>query len=110
MTMKKRAYSRYTKEAMRLMGMQIQLGRKQKNWTEKELAERAGISRSTLQKMEKGEMSCAVGLVFEVAALVGLSLFEEGREDLLKQIKQSRDLLTLLPRRIKIKIKVDDDF
>ena len=43
--MKKRAYSRYTKEAMHLMGMQIQLGRKQKGWTEKELAERAGISR-----------------------------------------------------------------
>jgi transcriptional regulator with XRE-family HTH domain len=35
-----------------LLAKQIQLGRKQRKWTEHELADRAGISRATLQKTE----------------------------------------------------------
>ena len=73
---KQRTYSRYARQAVILMGEQIRLGRKQRKWTEKSLAERAGISRATLQKIENGEMSSAIGLVFEVATLVGLKLFE----------------------------------
>lgn len=46
---RQRTYSKYAKEAAALMGEQIKLGRKQKKWTENELAERAGISRVTLQ-------------------------------------------------------------
>lgn len=34
------------------------------------------MSRTTLQKIEAGEMTPGIGLVFEVASLVGVSLFE----------------------------------
>ncbi len=61
---KQRTYSQYAQEAAVLMGEQIKLGRKQRHWSEINLAERAGISRATLQKIENGAMSCAVGLVF----------------------------------------------
>lgn len=108
---KQRTYSRYAKQAAVLMGEQIRLGRKQHQWTEKSLAERAGISRTTLQKIENGEMSCAIGLVFEVAALVDVKLFESEPLPLSKHIEQTRDKITLLPQRIKTKKKaVYDDF
>ena len=93
------------------MGEQIRLGRKQKRWTENELAERAGISRATLQKIEKGDMSCAVGLVFEVATLVNIPLFEQDTYPLSKQAEHIRDKVALLPQRIRTRQNaVDDDF
>ena len=108
---KERTYSRYTHEAATLMARQIQLGRKQRKWTERELAERAGISRATLQKIEKGDLSVAVGLVFEVAALVGLALFDQERASLTSHIVRANDRLALLPRSVrKRRESVDDEF
>ena len=93
------------------MGEQIKLGRKQHRWSEKNLADRAGISRATLRKIENGEMSCAVGLVFEVATLVGVKLFEPDSLPLSKHIEHTRDKIALLPQRIKATKKaVRDDF
>ncbi|MDJ0861030.1 MAG: helix-turn-helix transcriptional regulator, partial [Gammaproteobacteria bacterium] len=54
---KERTYSRYTREAASLLAKQVQLGRKRRKWTEHELADRAGISRATLQKIEKGDLT-----------------------------------------------------
>jgi len=108
---KQRSYSKYALEAVTLLGKQIQLGRKQRKWTEKNLADRAGISRATLQKIEKGEMSCAIGLAFEVAMLAGINLFDQDTHSLSRQIDQTQDKAALLPQRIKTKKKVvDDDF
>jgi transcriptional regulator with XRE-family HTH domain len=73
--MKKRTYSKYAKEAALLLGQQIKLGRKKRKWSEHNLAERAGVSRATLQKIEAGELSPSIGLVFEVATLEMVSVF-----------------------------------
>jgi transcriptional regulator with XRE-family HTH domain len=106
-----RTYSKYAQEAAILLGKQIKLGRKQRNWSEQNLAERAGISRATLQKIENGDMSCAMGLVFEVAVLVGVKLFEPDKLPLSKHIEQTSDKIALLPKRILEKnIELDDDF
>jgi transcriptional regulator with XRE-family HTH domain len=108
---KKRTYSKYAQEAALLLGKQIRLARKQRKWSEKNLADRAGISRATLQKIENGEMTCAIGLVFEAAAVVGLNLFEQDKLPLSVNIKNTSNMIALLPRRIKSKTKaVDDDF
>ena len=108
---KQRTYSKYALEAVTLLGEQIKLRRKQRKWSEKNLAERAGIARATLQKIEKGEMSSAIGLVFEVATLVGVNLFEQDKLPLSRHIEQTRDKIALLPKRIKVKAKVvHDDF
>jgi len=108
---KQRTYSQYAQEAAVLMGEQIKLGRKQRQWSEKNLADRAGISRATLQKIENGEMSCSVGSVFELATLVGVKLFEPDSMPLSKHIEHTRDKVALLPQRIKATKKaVRDDF
>jgi transcriptional regulator with XRE-family HTH domain len=108
---KVRIYSRYTHEAATLLAKHIQLGRKQRKWTEHDLADRAGISRATLQKIEKGDLSVAIGLVFEVAALVGVALFDEERGSLASHIARTDDKLALLPSAVRKRRKpVDDEF
>ena len=108
---KLRAYSKYTKEAVLLLGQLIKLGRKKRNWSEQNLADRAGISRATLQKIEAGEMSPSIGLVFETATLVGVNLFEEDNQPLATSLDLTQSKIALLPKRIRNKKKaVDDDF
>jgi transcriptional regulator with XRE-family HTH domain len=104
-------FSRYNKEAAILLGKQIKLARKLRKWTEDELAVRAGISRSTVKKIEKGDLGCAVGHVFEAAILVGIKLFEDENKDNPELIDETNRMLTLLPKRIRASnAKVDDDF
>ena len=108
---KQRIYSEYALDAAILMGKLIKLGRKERRWSEQNLADRAGITRATLQKIEKGEMSCALGSVFEVATLVGVQLFEQDGLPLAKHIEYTNDKLALLPKRIvKNNKAVRDDF
>lgn len=109
--LKSRPYSKYATEAIALLGKQIKLGRKQHKWTENNLAERAGIARATLQKIEKGELTCAIGLVFEVATLVGVKLFNADFETLTQHIERTNDKIALLPKHIyPDKADLDDDF
>jgi len=108
---KNRTYSRYTREVAALLAVQVQLGRKRRKWTEHELADRAGISRATLQKIEKGDLGVAIGLVFEVAALVGVTLFDDGHTALAAHIARTNDKLALLPGTVRKRRKpVDDAF
>jgi transcriptional regulator with XRE-family HTH domain len=108
---KNRAHSKYTCEAVILLGKQIRLGRKQRKWTEHELSSRAGISRATLQKIEKGDLNVAIGLVFEAAALVGVKLFDAESTSLADHLSQTNDKLAVLPKAVrKSKKAVDDDF
>lgn len=106
---KQRTYSKYANEAVQLLGKQIKLARKERRWSEKNLAERAGISRATLQKIEKGEMTCAIGLAFETAALVGLNLFENDQLPMAVRLENAAAKIALLPKRIKPKPRVVDD-
>ncbi|MEO3434195.1 helix-turn-helix transcriptional regulator [Inquilinus sp. CAU 1745] len=72
----KRTYSRYALDGLALLGKAIRLGRKQKRLTAQNLAQRIGVSRSTLQRIEKGDPKVEIGLVFEAAAIVGIRLFD----------------------------------
>lgn len=108
---KQRTYSPYALEACQLLGKLIQLGRKNKHWTAQDLADRAGITRVTLHKIENGEMTCAIGLIFEVAALVGVPLFASNGDRLTERLAQINDKLALLPKNIyPFKKVVDDEF
>lgn len=92
-----RTYSRPTLEALTLFGKLIQLARKQRRMTAAELAERTGISRSTLQRIEKGDPKVEIALVFEAAALVGVPLFDG---QLTERLLRVDDKLALLPKAI----------
>lgn len=108
-----RVYSRYTQEALRLFAEMIRYERKNQKMTESELSERAGISRSMLQRIEKADPKCEIGVVFEVAVLLGIPLFDTTADanTLAAYRRQTEDKLRLMPQRIR-KQKQDsfDDF
>jgi len=106
-----RTYSRITRHAAALLSKQIRIARKERKMTAQELADRAGISRGLLQRIEKGNLKCQIGAVFEVATLVGIRLFDTDELSLTTRIRQADDKIALLPKHIHPDKKVvDDDF
>jgi hypothetical protein len=75
------------------------------------LADRAGISRGLLQRIEKGNLKCEIGTVFEVATIVCVKLFDADERTLTKYLHQTREKLALMPKSVRKKSKaVRDDF
>lgn len=105
-----RTYSRTTREVAKLLGQRIKLGRVERKMTAQELAERAGISRGMLQRIEKGDLKCEVGVVFELAALVGVQLFDADAAALVAHLGRVEEKLALLPKQVRKTTVVDDEF
>jgi len=59
-------------ELLAQMGENIKLARKRRKLTTSQVSERAGIARSTLYLIEKGEPSVAMGAYFNVLRVFGL--------------------------------------
>jgi transcriptional regulator with XRE-family HTH domain len=108
--MAKRTYSPNTLKALEVMGKMIQLKRKEKGLTLQSLADRAGVSRSLIQRLEKCDPGCEIGVAFEVAYLLGIHLFEShvGQEFLSEHLTNR---IALLPASVRDKkIEVSDAF
>ena len=106
-----RSYSRVTKKALSILGKLLKLGRMERGLTAAELAERAGITRKTLRRIEYGEPGPEIGTVFEVAALVGVLLFKFDERTLAMHNARLDEKLTLLPKSVRSSGReVDDDF
>ncbi|BDQ33789.1 helix-turn-helix transcriptional regulator [Pseudodesulfovibrio portus] len=106
-----RTYSRYSGEAVRLLGKMIRSGRKERGLTTQDLADRAGVSRSMLQRIERGVPTVGIGSVFEVAAIVGVKLFDADGRGLERLSRQVDDRLALLPKSVRSRDReVIDDF
>ncbi len=97
--------------ALGILGKLIRAGRIERKMTTAELAERAGISRDMLYRVEKGDPRCEIGVVFELAVIVGVTLFEPDVSGLRGLDRQVSDRLSLLPKSIrKPDEEVHDDF
>jgi transcriptional regulator with XRE-family HTH domain len=106
-----RTYSRHTCDAAALLGALIRTARLEHKLTAQEVADRAGISRGLLQRIEKGDLKCEIGAAFEVAVLVGVKLFDVDQRTLSQHLNQTRDKLALLPKSVrKPSTPVHDDF
>jgi transcriptional regulator with XRE-family HTH domain len=106
-----RPYSRYSREATVMLGQLIRLARISHKLTFEELAERAGMSRGLLHRIEKGDPGCAIGSVFEVAAIVGVRLFDADQTALAKGVASNEATLALLPKSVRKSTRpVKDDF
>lgn len=73
---KTRNYSNHTSEFVASLGKRIREARKARRWSEREVSERVGISRTTLQKIEKGDLKCEIGMAVETAVMLGLCVNE----------------------------------
>lgn len=106
-----RTYSRYSRDTATLLGGLIRTARKERRLTVQEVADRAGISRGLLQRIERGDLKCEIGAVFEVATIVGVKLFDADESSITRHIRQTEDKLALLPKSIRKTTRVaDDDF
>ena len=109
---KTRTYSRYTIEAMALMGNLIKTARTERKLTMKDLSERTGISVGAIRRIEKGEPGCQLGAAFEVATIVGIKLFDDGSSSIGALNRRVEDKLALLPSSVRKNQtkELDDDF
>lgn len=92
-------------DAIKEIGSLIACARKEKHWTQAELAQRIGVNRMTVVRIEKGLPEVATGLYFTAAWLLGLPILtwqamgEERSDtvvgDLLTKLKKT------LPRRVR---------
>jgi transcriptional regulator with XRE-family HTH domain len=111
MPKKERPYSRYAKDAATLLGQLVRKARIDQKMTTSELADRAGMSRGLLQRIEKGDLGCTVGAVFEAAAVLGVRLFDADERTISAHVQSNKAILTLLPKAIRTpRLKPDDDF
>lgn len=106
-----RTYSRYSRAATALLGGLIRAARKEHKLTAQEVADRAGISRGLLQRIEKGDLKCEIGAVFEVATIVGVKLFDADEIALATHLGRTKEKLALLPKSVRKRPRaVRDDF
>jgi DNA-binding XRE family transcriptional regulator len=106
-----RSYSRYSRDAAVLLGQLIRRARIERRMTVDELAERAGLSRGLVGRIEKGDLGCAIGAVFEAAAVVGVRLFDADQPTLASQISTNTATMALLPQAVRRSTgPVKDDF
>lgn len=104
-------HSRLAGEALVLLGKRIQLARKRRRMSETDLAVRIGVARSTLQRIERGDPSVAIGSVFEASVIAGVDLFVPEVTSLDPQIRRTDEQLALMPGAIRArKRQVSDDF
>jgi transcriptional regulator with XRE-family HTH domain len=106
-----RTYSRYGREAVTILGQLIRIRRIERKLSVAQLAERVGVSRDLMQRIEKGDPRCGIGIVFEAAVVVGVPLFGQDRGQLTMRVDEQEEKLRLLPKSVRItKSAVKDDF
>lgn len=94
----RRPVSHYASEAAILLGQLLRKARIERQMSTLDVAERAGISRGLLRRIEAGDLGCTIGAVFEVAAIVGVRLFDAEQASISHAIASNREVMTLLPK------------
>jgi transcriptional regulator with XRE-family HTH domain len=108
----RRPFSPYAAEAARLLGAQVRLARRERRWSQDELASRVGVTPRTIYKIEHGDPSVGLGVAFEAAALLGVPLFHAERSRLTADLDRTEARAALLtrPSRTRPGEEVKDDF
>jgi transcriptional regulator with XRE-family HTH domain len=106
-----RPLSPYAADAVALLGQLLRKTRIQKKMATADVAVRSGVSRGLLHRIESGDPGCAIGAVFEVAAIVGVRLFDAEQSTMAQTLEANREVMQLLPKSIRRQHReVDDDF
>lgn len=99
------------RDAAVVVGQLIAVERRRQQRTAADLAERAGIARDTLYRIERGDPAVAIGTVLELLVLLGIPLFGTDADGVARQVASGRQMLALLPDRVRPDTRTpDDDF
>lgn len=99
-----------TIEAARMLGQSIDIARRERRWTLKELAERVGVSDVTIRKVVRGDPSVSLGVAFETAVVCGVPLFDPDPHLRSLERESAEARLLSLPKRIRPREEIRDDF
>ncbi|MBC7551312.1 MAG: helix-turn-helix domain-containing protein [Cellulomonas sp.] len=105
-----RTNSAPTADAVPALGSLVAAARREQRWTVADLAERAGVAPATVRAVERGAPTVAIGVVFELATLLGVPLFGVAARDLGNVRAVTADRLSLLPQRVRNRVSHDDNF
>ncbi len=96
---------------IRYLGQLIRIARKERKMSETDLAERMGVARATVQKIEKGEPSVAIGSYIEATVILRIPLLGGDKEHINNLTMLLSYMNQLLPNNVRGKVlEVDDDF
>ncbi len=98
-----------TVDALAMLGARVRLARRERCWKVTDLAERVGVSPTTIRKVERGDPTVALGTAFEAATLVGVPLFHAERSRRALEAEYVAAKLAVLPTAVR-RDPVDDDF
>jgi len=93
-----RTYSTDTQEVLTYLALSIKAARLEQRLTAEAVALMVGVSRSTLQRIEKGDPKVELGAVFQMALCLGVNPIGRPKESLAQLIELTEQKLSLLPR------------
>ncbi|MCZ2818011.1 helix-turn-helix domain-containing protein [Modestobacter sp. VKM Ac-2984] len=101
-------YSTPTRDVCAALGSEVARVRRERRWSQTELAERVGVALGTIRAVEKGAPSVTFGVAVEAATVLGIDLLG-GPAAAATRAADNRRTLALLPQRVRAQA-VDDDF
>jgi transcriptional regulator with XRE-family HTH domain len=101
--------STHAQRTVQTLAAMIAAARRERKMSQKELAERLGVSRPTVRSIETGSPTVSVGTVFEAALIVGIPLLAENRHELNQLATSIAAISRVLPERARRKQRVMDD-
>lgn len=111
MSKRTRTHSPATLDALATLGHLIAAARREQRLSVADTCERLGITPNTLRKVERGAPTVAVGVVFELATILGVPLFDVAPGPELAALRvTAATRLALIPQRVRQRGAVDDDF
>ncbi len=99
-----------SRQIINYLGSLIEIARKERKMSESTLAERVGVTRSTIHRIQNGNGSVAIQTYIEAAIVLGIPLLGGDKENITNMASLLSYMNTLLPERIRGVTVVDDDF
>lgn len=95
------AFDGYIANIAQIMGSEVLYERHRKNWTQQELAEKAGVSQRTVSQIEKGLADVSFKRVLLVAAALDLHLYQvEPGDEAARLMTRMKERNALIPKRV----------
>lgn len=109
---RKQSFARYTLAALARIAQLIAIARKEQRITAQELADRLGVSRGMVHRLEAGSPKVDIGVAFEACTILGIPLLgEEDLGDMALRLDEGRKRLALLPAYARARtVDIADDF
>jgi len=99
-----------SKHIISYLGNMIKLVRKEHRMSCQELAERVGITRPTIIRMEAGTTSCSIGNYIDCCCILGIDLLQPNLDNSENISNLMNKIVNMMPKRSDSSIELFDDF